>query len=339
MKLNVPYHFTELFCEYINDNQNYINSVYYSLKLTNLGDARYKDSFEFNIPNKALLPNNNINQYIILNARFNNPLVYNDNDIDRLIKVIEYYEATGIVFLDMYLLKYISKRSKEFIKSIDVIPSINTFLDSFDKCQVMIEYLLDMGYNIPSRIVLDRYLNRNIQELSKISRKLQRNNIKIEILANEGCLYQCPYKINHDVLIATSHFDNISSNFNSAENINNFLGCLQDYKDNPYKLLKSPFIRPEDVHYYESFANILKIAGRTKSETKLVEVINAYINNVYDGNLIFLNDSQGGLIDTYYIFNDLFPDDFVEVITNCCKNCNNCQYCQTLFPKISQKLS
>jgi len=338
VKYNIPYYFNPEFKQFTDKYNTYIDSIYYTLGLTNIGDARYQTGYN-KVPDVNLLPeSNNIKQYIILNARFNNPVVYNKSDIRRLINIIEYYEATGIVFLDAYLLKVISKQSKSFAKYIDVIPSVNMFIDTYDKYTKTVEFIQSIGFEkSPSKIILDRSLNRNILSLIELSKSIRKDNIKVELLANEGCLYRCPYKINHDILIALTHFDNRNT-VNSAENINPLFGCIDDYKHDFSKILKSPFIRPDDVYYYEEYIDTIKIAGRMKDPITMMDIIDAYIHRSYAKNLLVLNDSQGSLSEEYFIFNDLIPKQFVEIVTMCDKHCITCNYCNGLINNIYQKL-
>ena len=57
---------------------------------------------------------------------------------------------------------------------------------------------IGIGYNT---ILLDRSLNRNIKELRRINKLVQRQTkpIKTSLLVSEGCLYRCPFKLEHDM--------------------------------------------------------------------------------------------------------------------------------------------
>ena len=51
---------------------------------------------------------------------------------------------------------------------------------------------IGIGYDT---ILLDRSLNRNIKELRRINKFIQRRNgrpIRTSLLVSEGCLYRCP---------------------------------------------------------------------------------------------------------------------------------------------------
>ena len=57
---------------------------------------------------------------------------------------------------------------------------------------------IGIGYDT---ILLDRSLNRNIKELRRINKLVQRQprSIKTSLLVSEGCLYRCPFKLEHDM--------------------------------------------------------------------------------------------------------------------------------------------
>jgi len=57
---------------------------------------------------------------------------------------------------------------------------------------------IGIGYDT---ILLDRSLNRNIKELRRINKLVQRQTkpIKTSLLVSEGCLYRCPFKLEHDM--------------------------------------------------------------------------------------------------------------------------------------------
>ena len=58
---------------------------------------------------------------------------------------------------------------------------------------------IGIGYDT---ILLDRSLNRNIKELRRINKFIQRRNgrpIRTSLLVSEGCLYRCPFKLEHDM--------------------------------------------------------------------------------------------------------------------------------------------
>jgi hypothetical protein len=78
---------------------------------------------------------------------------------------------------------------------------------------------IGIGYNT---ILLDRSLNRNIKELRRINKLVQRQSrpIKTSLLVSEGCLYRCPFKLEHDMASTI-----IGANYWGGDNALSSLSC------------------------------------------------------------------------------------------------------------------
>ena len=78
---------------------------------------------------------------------------------------------------------------------------------------------IGIGYDT---ILLDRSLNRNIKELKRINKLIQRQTrpIKTSLLVSEGCLYSCPFKLEHDMASTT-----IGANYWGGDNALSALSC------------------------------------------------------------------------------------------------------------------
>ncbi|CAK0780479.1 hypothetical protein CCP3SC15_760001 [Gammaproteobacteria bacterium] len=65
--------------------------------------------------------------------------------------------------------------------------------------------------------------------------------------------------------------------------------CAQAYLTDPVKLLRSPFIRPEDVGVYRKLGiDIIKLSDRSESTAFLLNTACAYLQEYYHGNLFDL---------------------------------------------------
>ena len=78
---------------------------------------------------------------------------------------------------------------------------------------------IGIGYDT---ILLDRSLNRNIKELRRINKLVQRQPrpIRTSLLVSEGCLYRCPFKLEHDMASTV-----IGSNYWGGDNALSSLSC------------------------------------------------------------------------------------------------------------------
>ena len=89
---------------------------------------------------------------------------------------------------------------------------------------------IGIGYDT---ILLDRSLNRNIKELKRINKLIQRQTrpIKTSLLVSEGCLYSCPFKLEHDMASTT-----IGGNYWGGDNSLSSLSCNNWKSDEMDKL-------------------------------------------------------------------------------------------------------
>jgi len=355
MNFDIPVIYDTDYIDFINSNSNYIHSIYFSLPTGKSSDARIISRlFEIDVFN-AFLNNipKHIKRYVTLNGRYTPIDLYSNENIKTTIQNLKKLylsnNLNGIIFLDCYFLLLLSEEDPNFLKEIEAIPSINCFIDSIEKFYSYINYIKKTNFKHPSKIILDRSLNRNIKKLSSICEEIKKydSNLKIEILLNEGCLYQCPFKINHDICISLVNDktvggliylnNKLNNNDFEFQSLNQKYGCLNYLTLNPEDILKTPFIRPEDIKYYE-FIDIFKLCGKVRHFDFLQECFIAYRTGSYSKNLLDLLDSLSVFNEKYYIFNDQFPKTFFEQVNNCDKNCNSCNYCSRVFKKVSQIL-
>ncbi len=173
-----------------------------------------------------------------------------------------------------YILELIKKRYP-FIK---VTVSTVALVDSIEKAK----YWEDLGAD---EITLSSIsVNRNFLLLKKIRGAVK---CQLRLIANECCLYNCPFIIYHGT--SSSH---------AAQSQNFLKGFVFDYSilacnyrkiKNPLEFIRSPWIRPEDVRYYEEIGiNKIKLVDRTMPTESILRIVNAYVNRRYDGNLMDL---------------------------------------------------
>ena len=200
-------------------------------------------------------------------------------------------------------------------------------------------------------ITLDFNINRDFKLLKAI-----RNAVSCELvlLANNLCLYKCPYEYyHHDSL------GHASQSYNPAN------GCYVDYCVIRCTLdrlcdisqnIKCRWVRPEDIHAFEEIGiDVVKISGRSTPTEQILSAATAYSSSLYQGNLhdilnvltpkIGLTNSglpgaQNHTIATppkLYIDNQAlegFTDFFRK--QNCLSGCHQCNYCQKIANEVIQ---
>ena len=343
--LDVPFLPDPHYVDFLSELQPSLHSVHFSLFLENIPDGRHRSSiapkFADLAPALARLPGPK--KYGLLNSRFHHPRLYTDKSaLRKIIHALDTLLAAdalhGITIVDFYLLQALSDTSPETCAQLEAVPGINCMLDSFAKVQACLGAIANTGFKPPTKLNLDRSLNRNLPELATISQQCRRRfpKIKLTLLANEGCLDHCPFKLAHDAQIA---FANTGLIANETHNTNQELGCIRILSDSPAELFKSPFIRPEDLHHYEGMVEVIKLCGRTLGSGFLQRVVRGYADRRYEGNLLDLMDTMEWLAKRLHVANEELPGDFLTRISGCDKDCRACSYCQELLEKSATPLT
>ncbi|RUM38689.1 MAG: hypothetical protein DSY70_07335 [Desulfobulbus sp.] len=341
--LDVPFLPEPGYVRFLNACGTQIDCVQFSLASEAGLDNRVQPTSQYAqadvVPLLADLPHPR--KYGLLNSRFYGPdLFSNQQKLRKIIDVLEHCAEKevidGIVFCDHYLLQLLSEEAPGLVSSLEAVPGINNMLDSYDKVEAQLSYISKTRFKQPGKIILDRSLNRKLRRLERTVRKCRASfpEIKIELLANEGCLDFCPYKLSHDAYISLSNYEGRDCTYE----LNSTLGCIRLVDEQPHRLLRSPFIRPEDVALYQDYADTIKLCGRTLGTGFLQRVIYAYIQQKHDGNLLDLLDTMAWLAPQLYVDNSSLSFDFVEILSLCDKQCASCGFCRELFSTISCSL-
>ncbi|WP_419786343.1 hypothetical protein [Pseudodesulfovibrio sp.] len=304
-----------------------------------LADARHRmESADQKALHDAIdhLPDTDI--FILLNARLHTPDKYFSAThlnaaADTLDRLAEHPNVRGLVFADAYLLQALSDARPATASRLEAVPSINTRLDSAPAALAMLGFIESTAFRSPSRLVLDRSLNRDMARLAETSDRLRtaRPGIKLLLIANEGCLPDCPYKPVHDAQIALAN-EHLCPDRTFTTNRD--LGCIRRFLSDPATVLASPFIRPEDAHLYAPHIDGLKLCGRNLGTPFLQRALKAYLAESHPGNVLNLLDTLSDLANHLEVPSASLPPDFAEHVTTCDKNCRDCGWCARLMERI-----
>jgi collagenase-like PrtC family protease len=160
-------------------------------------------------------------------------------------------------------------------------PKLKVNLSTFQKVAEVsqAQRFEDLGVDL---IMLSEHINRDFKTLSAIRKAVK---CKLTLIANVGCIYNCPN--------AHAHANNIAhSGTRGEESIlaNPFLlYCFGKRLEKIDEVMKIRWIRPEDVSFYEDVGiDMLKILERNSKTEILAERVKAYCERSYDGNLLGL---------------------------------------------------
>ena len=148
------------------------------------------------------------------------------------------------------------------------------------------------------------------------------------MLANSGCLRNCPYQTFHDNLV--SH----DTEVRKMKNVSDFLPhlCWQRYqkRENRSDFLRGSWIRPEDTAEYAPYVDIIKLATRQHTLPRMV--ISAYTSGRFDGNLLNLTEPCFASAFSPYVLDNRALDG-IELPGACAANCSHCGRCGEILER------
>lgn len=339
MKLSVPFIPDPSYSDFIAARQNALASVYFTLDGPGVWDARVRTRDQASGPfmplARGLSPLKHVKKYVLINTRFVHPGTYSNTRalvafMDAVTRLSGQVRVHGIVFSDFYLLRALDRTGHDIIPSLEAVPGVNAMMDTMGKVRACLDMVATTQFRPPSRLLLDRSLNRQMDRLTAIRQKVRQEypDTCVELLANEGCILNCPFKPAHDAHIALSNTGLVRE---KTWTINRNQGCQAYFLDRPDRFLSSPFIRPEDLGHYQGLADTVKLCGRTLGPDFLMRCITAYETGSFDGNLLDLVDAAHFLSDHFHIENRLLGKNFFKALSSCTNQCKTCTLCRKIF--------
>jgi hypothetical protein len=336
MRLEVPYLPDEGYETLLHDARERLEAVYFSLFHPRVADARpLFDHVGQDRLARGLGRLPGVTKLGLVNASFHDPALYRDagalGDMARLLGgLADAGVLDGVVFVDLFLLRGLGRAAPSLASELMAVPGVNCGLDSPGRVESFLAAAEGAGFRASDRIIVERSLNRDPDGLAALSRAVRahRPGMRIGLLANEGCLPECPFKPAHDALLAQARFSTEpADHFGLAAD----LGCLRIFHDEPAALLRSPFIRPEDADALSPGADFLKLCGRSRGPEAMGRIVRAYLAGEYAGNLLDILDTAEGLSQTLYLDNACLGEDFITRVGRCAGNCEGgCAVCDEL---------
>lgn len=269
-------------------------------------------------------------------------------ELERLVDV----GIDGVTVTVPYLLEIIKRRFPKLHTKVSVIAQVN----SVSKAR----FYEDMGAD---EILLDYMINRDFKLLENIRKSVK---CDLSLLVNDLCTYGCVYRNYHyNVAGHSSQSEHSAKGFLIDYNT---LRCSIERLKNPSLFISARWIRPEDIHHYESIGyENFKVAGRRMSSGWILNAAKAYSERKYEGNLSDILDcAQPGSSDKalpiktekiasglstinanslkkLYQMNPEMPyidnkslEGFIEFFKkDCCTgNCSDCNYCRNYADKV-----
>ncbi|OAT83600.1 hypothetical protein [Desulfotomaculum copahuensis] len=183
--------------------------------------------------------------------------------------------ADTVVLTVPYLIEMVKRNFPRVGVKASVIAHINSI--------PLLMHFQELGVDM---IVLDYMQNRNFPFLREAVKAAR---VPLELHTNDCCLYGCPYRQYHYNINGHADQEDYLSRANSIQVDYCLLKCGLYFYRHPEELIKSRWIRPEDVEVYERIGiNHFKGGNRQWERERLRRLAGAYLARRWDGNLLEL---------------------------------------------------
>ena len=200
--------------------------------------------------------------------------------------------------------------------------------------------------------------NRDRDFLANAAKYCNENGIILELLANEFCgvagkgyATHCVYRDSCYLCHATNVTKEDSMSYDNYP-MHFCMTARDDHSDESW--LRMRWIRPEDLHYYNEIGiNYFKISGRTASTDYLVRLMEAYMSQSFNGNILNLWKPLQTIYSGKNEFDEELPinipnkalDGFLDHWFDQNFECANelcgttCNYCERFLDKIKDQVT
>lgn len=215
------------------------------------------------------------------------------------------------------------KAIRQHLPDLEICASVLGDIDCVQRALVF----AGAGANI---ITPDTSINRNLSLLKQIN---QVTGCELKLMVNEGCLYKCPFRKFH-----FNYMSHKSIELGPVEGDVFFANCSQVSLNDPSQILKSGWIRPEDLSKYHDITTFFKIVGRARRQTFVLRATQAYMQQAWNGDLLdIVSSSLNSLgIEFGASLNNRKLDqyEFFDKVTSCNYDCSHCHFCEELAQKL-----
>ena len=221
----------------------------------------------------------------LLNAPCLNNLEYSKKVYRELIKHLKWINKIGVDYITVSIPFFVEIIKNQFPRlkiKISTIAQVN----SVQKAKLFEKLGAD-------EITLDFMINRDFSLLEGIKKSTK---CRIWIILNDLCLHQCPFRYYH--FNVAGHASQINNPLRGFYIDYCLMRCSIIKFTDPIELLKSRWIRPEDLKKYEEIGiDSFKVSGRKNKRTEwILNTVKAYSSQNYKGNLIDILDCMESAI-------------------------------------------
>jgi collagenase-like PrtC family protease len=209
----------------------------------------------------------------LMNATCFDNTEFTKGGYQKIVEHLEWITSTGADMITVALPFLLQMAKKQ-------CPSLKVCVSSFARIQNvhMARFWEELGAD---KIILPEIIARDFQTLQLIREAV---DCELELIANHSCLFYCPFDLHHRNMV--SHGSQHGHPCGGFAPDYCKLACQKMKLLRPEELIKSRWIRPEDVGVYEDVGiNCLKLVERFRGTESLIRILDAYERRTYRGNL------------------------------------------------------
>jgi collagenase-like PrtC family protease len=212
----------------------------------------------------------------LINATCFDNLEFTKKGYKKIMEHLEWIASTGADMITVALPFLLELAKKEF-------PHLKVCVSSFARVQNvhLAKYWDGIG---AEKIILPERIGRDFRALHLIREAV---DCELELIANHCCLFQCPFDLHHRNMVSHGSQEDHPCGGFAPDYCK--LSCQRLKILHPSELIKARWIRPEDVGYYEEIGiDCLKLVERFRGSESLMQIVRAYEQKSYQGNLVEL---------------------------------------------------
>lgn len=315
MKFSIWYNEKSWFLDLITLQSNKISSVYFALP-KDIGSSWRPAKQEWNYYDdikKLIITCNKlwIDTILLLNSTDDWKSAFSKKWLNKLftyITLLISYWLKSATITNMLYIKLLKTKFPNLI----IYSSVNCWLKTVEQAIYFKKLWVDI-------LTIDRDINRDLWLIKEIGLKTW---LKIQLMLNEPCIRNCPFRQAHFNAVANNNEQIFWIEFED-------LTCYPMIKNNNKLFFRIPFIRPEDIKYYKDIVHIYKLVTRDASNEKIEFLLDIYSKEFFDWNIIEIFDlEKNQYLSTLNISNSkLSKLKFFDKIKNCIWDCENCKIC------------
>lgn len=302
MKVSVPFNQDPGLVDRIMQFKKHIHDVYLPCRPDIMGSGRWWNGNpgEYDEVVEGLvkkLGKNGIRANILFNA-----MCPELADTKKTLAYIGEMEAIGIDTATVCSL-LLAKRIRQKFPKLRISASTNALVNSVKKAMFWRDVCK------VDDICVDRDINLRPRLIADIRRA---SGAKIRMLVNEGCLPDCPLRIQCMTFISHSGKDMARDPF--------IRECFAIRGRQLWQEYSSTSVVPGALKHYKGIVDCVKIQGRTYSTDTIVRILDHYIN-----------DTDSFYTDPDRTFHK--PEEVFLKVVGCDRNCDSCGWCRDYFEK------